>query len=58
MRRSLGPCDKKKLFLMDNFDLKLISEEELDAMTDDIDESRENRKNVGIVGKGEGEVGI
>ena len=54
----MGPCDKKKLFLMDNFDLKLISEEELDAMTDDIDESRENRKNVGIVGKGEGEVGI
>jgi len=45
---------------MDNFDLKLITEEELDAMTDDVDEGRENRKTVGIVGKGEGdgEVGI
>lgn len=45
---------------MDNFDLKLITEEELDAMTDDVDEGRENRKIVGIVGKGEGdgEVGI
>ena len=42
MRRSLGPRDRKKLFLMDVIDLKLISEEELDAMTDDVDEGRED----------------